>query len=68
MLGGAIGNLIDRLLYGKVIDFIDFYLNFNVPLLLNNGHFATFNVADIAITIGAVLLVFLSLFNSDQME
>lgn len=68
VLGGAIGNLIDRLLYGKVIDFIDFYLNFNVPLLLNNGHFATFNVADIAITIGAVLLVFLSLFASDQMD
>lgn len=68
VLGGAIGNLIDRLLYGKVIDFIDFYVNFDVPLLLNNGHFATFNVADIAITIGAVLLVVLSLFASDQMD
>ncbi|HRJ51474.1 MAG TPA: signal peptidase II [Candidatus Thiothrix moscowensis] len=68
VLGGAIGNLIDRLMHGKVIDFIDFYVNFNVPLLLNNGHFATFNVADIAITIGAVLLVVLSLFASDQIE
>ncbi len=68
VLGGAIGNLIDRLLYGKVIDFIDFYVNFEVPLLLSNGHFATFNVADIAISVGAVLLVVLSLFASDQME
>lgn len=68
VLGGAIGNLIDRLLYGKVIDFIDFYLNFNVPFLLNNGHFATFNVADIAITVGAILLVVLSLFAADQLE
>ncbi len=68
VLGGAIGNLIDRLMYGKVIDFIDFYVNFDVPFLLNNGHFATFNVADIAITCGAALLVFLSLFAADKLE
>lgn len=68
VLGGAIGNLIDRLLYGKVIDFVDFYVNFNVPFILNGGHFAIFNVADIAITVGAVLLVILSLFSSEQME
>lgn len=67
VLGGAIGNLIDRLLYGRVIDFIDFYVNFDVPFILNNGHFATFNVADIAITIGAVILVFLSLFGKEDM-
>lgn len=66
VLGGAIGNLIDRLLYGKVIDFIDVY--FDIPLVMENYHFAIFNVADIAITCGAVLLVFLSLFASDQMD
>ncbi|MCL4112512.1 UNVERIFIED_CONTAM: hypothetical protein GTU68_039422 [Idotea baltica] len=49
VLGGAIGNLIDRLLYGRVIDFIDVFDGFY--------HFATFNVADIAINIGAVILV-----------
>lgn len=68
VLGGAIGNLIDRLLYGKVIDFIDFYVNFDIPFLLNNGHFATFNVADIAITVGAILLVVLSLFAAEEVE
>ncbi len=66
VLGGAIGNLIDRLLYGKVIDFIDVY--FDIPFVMDNYHFAIFNVADIAITCGAVLLVFLSLFAADQIE
>ena len=66
VLGGAIGNLIDRLLYGKVIDFIDVY--FDIPFVMDNYHFATFNVADIGITIGATILVFLSLFKEDAME
>lgn len=66
VLGGAIGNLIDRLLYGKVIDFIDVY--FDIPLVMENYHFATFNVADIAITCGAALLVILSLFATEQLE
>ncbi|MDD5391931.1 MAG: signal peptidase II [Thiothrix sp.] len=65
VLGGAIGNLVDRLMYGKVIDFIDVY--FDIPMVMENYHFATFNVADMAITGGAVLLVLLSLF-SDQMD
>ncbi len=66
VLGGAVGNLIDRLLYGKVIDFIDVY--FDIPFVMENYRFATFNVADIAITLGAVILVFMSLFASDRME
>ena len=66
VLGGAIGNLIDRLLYGKVIDFVDVY--FDIPWVMENYHFATFNVADIAITCGAALLVILSLFASEQLE
>ena len=45
MLGGAIGNLIDRLLYGYVIDFIDFKVGL------------VFNFADFAITIGAIILM-----------
>jgi signal peptidase II len=49
VLGGAVGNLIDRLIYGYVIDFIDFYIG--------SWHFWTFNVADSAITIGAILLL-----------
>jgi signal peptidase II len=50
ILGGAIGNLIDRLLYGHVIDFLDFHYA--------GWHWPAFNVADSAIVGGALLLVF----------
>lgn len=53
ILGGAIGNVIDRLLYGHVIDFLDFYLG--------SWHWPAFNVADSAITVGAALLIWDSL-------
>ena len=49
VLGGAIGNLVDRVLYGYVIDFIDVYYA--------SWHWPTFNVADSAITLGAALLL-----------
>jgi signal peptidase II len=55
ILGGAVGNLIDRGLQGYVIDFIDVYYE--------NHHFATFNLADSAICIGATLLVLDLLIN-----
>lgn len=48
ILGGAAGNLIDRLVFGYVIDFIDVYFRM--------WHWPAFNVADSAITVGAVLL------------
>ena len=49
ILGGAIGNVIDRLLYGYVVDFLDFFYG--------TWHFPAFNVADSAISIGAVCLI-----------
>lgn len=49
ILGGAIGNLIDRLLYGYVIDFVDVYYQ--------NWHWPAFNVADSAITLGVGLML-----------
>lgn len=49
ILGGAIGNLIDRIRYGYVIDFIDVYVN--------EWHWPIFNIADTAVCIGAVMLV-----------
>ena len=49
ILGGAVGNVIDRVLYGAVIDFLDFHVA--------GYHWPAFNVADSAITCGAVLLV-----------
>jgi len=67
VLGGAIGNLIDRVLQAKVTDFIDFYIDWDV-FFLSNGHFATFNVADIAIAVGAAILVFVSLFSKEEFD
>ena len=51
IMGGAIGNAIDRLLYGHVIDFLDFHL-------AGVGHFPAFNVADSAICVGAALFIY----------
>lgn len=49
ILGGAIGNLIDRVLYGYVIDFLDVYYQ--------SWHWPAFNIADSAITIGVILML-----------
>jgi signal peptidase II len=49
ILGGAVGNLVDRVRYGHVIDFLDFYLG--------TWHWPAFNVADSAITLGAGMII-----------
>jgi signal peptidase II len=58
ILGGAVGNAIDRIAYGHVVDFFDFHLS--------NWHFAIFNVADSAITVGAFMLVCHWIFNKNK--
>lgn len=49
VIGGALGNMVDRIIYGAVADFLDFHIN--------NYHWPAFNVADIAISVGVFLLV-----------
>lgn len=56
ILGGAIGNVIDRLVHGYVVDFLDFHWSFLSPMF-PGGHFPAFNIADCGITIGAGLLI-----------
>jgi signal peptidase II len=56
VLGGALGNVIDRLLHGHVIDFLQFHWNWLAPLFAG-GYFPSFNIADSAITVGATLLI-----------
>ncbi len=58
ILGGAVGNLIDRVRFGYVVDFIDFHID--------TWHFATFNIADAAISVGAVMLLVDAFFLSDH--
>lgn len=56
ILGGAIGNVIDRVAYGYVVDFLDFHWRL-LDGLFYGGHFPAFNVADAGISIGAVCLI-----------
>ena len=53
VIGGAIGNVIDRIRFGAVVDFLDFYAG--------GWHWPAFNVADSAITLGVILLILDSL-------
>jgi signal peptidase II len=49
IMGGAIGNLIDRVRFGEVVDFLDFYIG--------THHWPAFNVADSAVTVGIIVLL-----------
>lgn len=58
VLGGAVGNLVDRVLYGYVIDFLDVYYR--------QWHWPAFNIADSAITVGVLLLLVESFRQPEQ--
>ena len=58
ILGGAIGNAFDRILYKSVPDFIDFHVN--------EFHWFIFNVADIFITIGVICMILTELIASNK--
>jgi len=58
--GGAVGNLMDRVRFGEVVDFIDWYYR--------SHHWPTFNIADSAITVGVALLAIDMLFPGRQQE
>jgi signal peptidase II len=60
ILGGALGNLIDRMMLGYVVDFLDFHWS--------GMHFPAFNVADSCITLGAILLITDGLFSDDPLS
>lgn len=60
ILGGAIGNLIDRVWYGYVVDFIQVYWN--------TSYFPSFNIADAAISCGTVILLAITLFEKNDSD
>lgn len=58
ILAGAIGNLLDRVLYGKVVDFLDF--------MIGSYHWYIFNIADSAVTVGMGLFLYYSFFRNSK--
>jgi signal peptidase II len=56
IMGGALGNLIDRSMHGYVVDFLDFHFRWLSPLFYQ-GHFPAFNLADSSIFLGAACLM-----------
>ena len=64
VLGGALGNLWDRLTLGYVVDFLDFYYQNGTQAM----HWPAFNVADMAISMGAFLLIVDALFSKDSSQ
>lgn len=60
ILGGAIGNIVDRVIYGYVIDFLDVYYQVY--------HWPIFNIADSAITVGVALMLIESFMEKEELE
>ena len=60
VIGGALGNLNDRIIYGYVIDFIEVYYN--------TFYWPIFNIADVAISIGVILLLCNIIFNKKKIK
>ena len=58
IIAGAVGNLIDRIFLGSVVDFLDF--------MIGNYHWYVFNIADINITLGCILIIILELFSNKK--
>ncbi len=58
IIGGALGNLYDRLVYGHVVDFLDFYITYDNAI----HHYPAFNIADCAICVGVFMVVVCELF------
>jgi len=65
MVGGILGNMIDRLVHGHVIDFLDFHFPFTIPWVMPTGRYPSFNIADSGIVIGTIIYVILS-FKTEQ--
>jgi len=66
LIGGVLGNLVDRLIHGHVIDFLDFHLPFSIPYVLEGGRYPAFNLADCGIVIGVFAYVIVSFFQPPE--
>ena len=66
LIGGILGNLIDRIRVGHVIDFIDIHLPCTLPYILPFGRWPAFNIADSAIVVGMLFYLLLSLSDTKK--
>jgi len=66
LIGGVLGNMIDRLIHGHVIDFLDFHFPFSIPYVLPDGRYPAFNIADCGIVIGVFAYITLSFFQKAE--
>lgn len=62
LIGGIIGNQVDRLIHGHVIDFLDFHFPFSIPWVMPSGRYPSFNIADCGIVIGVMVYIGISFF------
>lgn len=60
LVGGILGNMVDRLVHGHVIDFLDFHFPFTIPWFIPTGRYPSFNIADCGIVVGTILHLILS--------
>jgi signal peptidase II len=67
LVGGILGNMIDRLIHGHVIDFLDFHFPFTIPWVIPTGRYPSFNIADCGIVIGTIIYLILS-FRAERLK
>ncbi len=69
ILGGALGNIVDRFRFGQVLDFLDFdFFDINIPGLIDLDRWPVFNLADASVTCGMVLVLIFVLFPSKKQD
>lgn len=68
LIGGILGNFVDRMLHGHVIDFLDFHFPFQIPVVMPTGRYPSFNIADCGIVIGTFIYVGVSFFFPESSE
>lgn len=68
LVGGILGNLIDRQLHGHVIDFLDFHFPFSIPYVMPTGRYPSFNIADCGIVVGTLIYLVVSFRQPAKVE
>lgn len=69
ILGGALGNLIDRFRFGEVLDFLDFdFFNMHIPSVIQLDRWPVFNIADVSVTVAMIIILWQVFLSGKQKE